>query len=164
MNMKALIILACLFLLTAFAGCDLRSDTAKREMEKFSGTPAPTISPTPAELPPDPSEVVQADVNLQGSTFTVNGYDQKKSVACTKLDRVMVSGGRSVVTIKGACRQIMINGDGNQIIGDAAIEIVVNGDDNTVSYSRYVNGKRPVIKDNAAGNTIEKVAASHDKH
>ena len=162
--MKALVMLSCLLLVTAFAGCDLRSETAKSEMEKFSGTPTPTISPTPVDLPPDPSEVVQADLNLQGKIITVNGFDQKQSVACTKLDRVMINGGRSVVTIKGACRQIMINGDGNQVIGDATIEFVLNGSNNNATYSRYVNGKRPVIKGKAAENTIEKVAVSEVPH
>ena len=152
-------------LVTALAGCDFRSETAKKEMEKFSGTPTPSISPPPTELPPDPSEVVEVDVNLQGKeTVSVDGYDQKKSVDCTRLDRVMINGDRSVVTIKGACRQIMINGDDNQITSDAAIEFVINGVRNSVKYSRFVNGKRPIIKENTAGNNIEKIESSGVTH
>ncbi len=141
----------------------MRSDTAKREMEKFSGTPTPTISPVPTELPPDPSEVVQVDISVQGNAVTVNGHDLKKSVACDKFNRVIISGGRNVITIKGACQQIMINGDSNQINGDAALEFVINGENNTVKYSRFVNGKRPTVKENAPGNVIEKTSAPDNK-
>lgn len=162
--MRILVTLSCLLLAAAFAGCDMRSGTAKWEMEKFSGTPTPPISPAPTELPIDPSEVVQVDLNLEGEKVNVNGYDQKKTVACTKLNGVMVSGGRNVITIKGPCRQIMINGDANQVTSDAAIEIVLNGTKNTIKYSRYVNGRRPMIKENGAGNNIEKVAASGVGH
>ncbi len=158
--MRVLVMLACLLVVTALTGCDLRSDTAKREMEKFSGTPTPPISPKPTEVPIDPNDVVQVDINLEGERISVDGHDQKKSVACTKFDRVNINGGRHVVTVKGACRQIMVNGDSNQITLDAAMEIVINGEENTIKYSRYVNGKQPFIKENAAGNTIEKIAAA----
>ena len=157
--MRVALALSCLLLVTAFAACDFRSDTAKREMEKFSGTPTPPPSPVAVETPPDPSDVDPADVNLVGETISVSGDDQKKTVACAKLDRVMVNGAGSVVTIKGPCRQIMINGDSNQVISDAAIEFVVNGRNNNIKYSRDVNGKHPLITDNADGNSIEKIAA-----
>jgi hypothetical protein len=144
----------------ALAACDLRSDTAKREMEKFSGGPSPSVPPRPTESPVDPSEVIQADLALEGETVTVSGNDLKRSIGCEKPDRVMVNGGRNVITIRGACRQIMINGDRNQITSDAAMEFIVNGEETTVTYSLYVNGKRPVIKDNGVGNSIEKIGAA----
>ena len=75
----------------------------------------------------------------------------------------MINGSNNVITIKGGCRQISINGGGNQIISDAALEFTINGAKNKVTYSRFVNGKRPVIKDSAAENTIEKVSASEAK-
>jgi len=162
-TMKYATILIFFAVAAALAGCDMRSGTAKEEMEKFSGTPTPTISPTPTETPIDPSEIVQADLSLDGDKIRMNGYGQKRSVACAKLNRVMVSGGQNVITVTGACRQIMVNGNGNQITSDASIEIVMNGDGNTVYYSRYVNGKRPIITDNAGGNTIEKIAATGAK-
>ncbi len=157
--MKALIA-TFLMLLTVIAACDLRSETAKREMENFSGTPTPSISPTPNEVPIDPADVVQVDTSLEGKAIGVYGDGIKRTIACTQLNRVMVNGNRSVISIKGACRQIMINGDGNQITSDAVMEFVINGGENTVKYSRYVNGKRPVVKENAAGNDIKKTAAS----
>lgn len=158
--MRVLVTIFCLFLVATAAGCDMRSETAKREMDKFNGDPTPTITPAPTEPPIDPADVVQADVNTEGGTLSVNGQDQKKSLICKKLDRVTVNGDRCVVTIQGPCRQIVMNGDDNQITGDAAIEIVFNGNGNSVKYSRYVNGKRPIILGDAAGNTFEKVAAA----
>ena len=158
--MRVLVTIFCLFLVAAAAGCDMRSETAKREMDKFNGDPTPTITPTPTEVPIDPADVVQVDVNIEGETLSVNGQDQKKSLNCKKLDRVTVNGDRNVVTIKGPCRQIVMNGDDNQITGDAAIEFVFNGANNSVKYSRYVNGKRPIILGEASENTFEKVAAA----
>jgi hypothetical protein len=136
----------------------MRSGTAKEEMDKFSGTPTPTITPVATPTPVDPTEIVQADTSLEGERLTVNGQSQNKNVACTKYDRVMVNGNGSTATITGACRQIMINGDNNQITVDAAAEFVLNGTGNSLKYSRFVNGKQPVIQENQSGNTIEKIA------
>ena len=152
-----------LVLVTAFAGCDMRSETAKREMEKFSGTPTPTIAPSTPEVPVDPSEIIKADNSVQGDMITVNGYDQKKTIACTKFNRVMISGGRNVVKITGGCQQITINGDGNQVNSEAALEFVLNGSKNTVTYTHFVNGKRPNIKENAEGNSVDKVTVTEAK-
>lgn len=161
--MRILTTLLFLTFVVSLAGCDMRSETAKREMEKFSGTPTPTITPAPSEAPVDPSEIVKVDISVRGDTITVSGRDQKKSIECSKFNRVMISGGGNVVKIKGGCQQITINGDGNQINTDAALEFVLNGRQNTVTYSRFVNGKRPIIKGDAGENTIEKVAASETK-
>lgn len=132
-------------------------------MEKFSGTPTPTRSPEPPEEPINPADVVQVDISVQGDMVTVSGRDLKKSVACPKFNSVMINGSNNVVTIKGGCRQISINGDGNQIISDAALEFTINGAKNNVTYTRFVNGKRPIIKDNAGENTIEKATSSEVK-
>lgn len=157
--MRVLLTLSCLLLWSAFAGCDMRSDTAKSEMEKFSGTPTPTISPVPTEPPIDPADVVKVDIDQKGEAVSVNGDDQKKSVSCKKFSDAEINGYRNVITIKGPCRQIIINGESNRVYIDAAMTIMVNGDTNTIIYSRYVNGKRPIIKDNASGNSFEKSAA-----
>ena len=161
--MRKSITVSILILVTSLSGCDLRSETAKSEMEKFNGTPTPTIAPTPTEAPIDPADVVQVDISVQGEMINVSGRDLKRSVSCSKFNRVMINGSNNVITIKGGCRQISINGGGNQIISDAALEFTINGAKNKVIYSRFVNGKRPVIKDSAAENTIEKVTASEAK-
>ncbi len=160
---QAFTVITCLVVFAFLAGCDMRSETAKREMEKFNGTPTPTLEPTPTEVPIDPADVVQVDTSVQGETLSVNGQDQKKSLTCKKLDRVTINGDRCVVTIKGPCRQIVLNGDNNQVDGDAAMEISLNGANNTVNYSRFVNGKRPIITGSSSENTVAKVAASSTK-
>lgn len=146
-----------LMLLFVMAACDLRSETAKKEMEKFTSSPTPTISPTPPAEPINPAEVITVDANLEGDAISIDGYDQKKSVNCTKVNRVRINGDGNKIVVKGACRQIMINGDRNEITAVAAMEFVFNGSENTIRWSHYVNGKEPVITKNRSGNTIEKV-------
>ena len=52
----------------------------------------------------------------------------------------------------------MINGDKNQIIAAGLSEITLNGFGNNIQYSKYANGKKPVIADNGSDNTITKVS------
>lgn len=161
--MKNALAIACLLLIAVNSSCDLRSETAKREMEKFTSSPTPPISPTPTLEPIDPADIANVDTSQDGPQISIDGYEQKKSANCTKYNRVMVNGDKSVVTIKGVCRQIMINGDKNQVTAEAAMEYVVNGSENTVGYSKFANGKRPSIVENKPGNTIEKISSTIKK-
>lgn len=154
--MKALLT-TILLLLVALAACDLRSETAKKEMEKFTSSPTPTISPSPQAAPINPADVITVDANLEGDAISIDGYDQKKSVNCTKVNRVRVNGDGNKIVVKGGCRQIMINGDRNEINADGAMEFVFNGSDNAIKWSHYVNGKVPIITKNRDGNRIERV-------
>ena len=52
----------------------------------------------------------------------------------------------------------MVNGDSNHITADATMEIVFNGSDNSVTYSRAVNGKRPTVTQSREGNIVEQVS------
>lgn len=156
--MKNLIAICCLLAVATFAACDLRSGTAKQEMEKFSGSPTPPISPTPTPEPIDPADIVNVDTSQTGPSISIDGYEIKRSVNCTKYNRVLVNGDKSTITIKGVCRQVMINGDKNSVTADAAMEFVINGSENTVSYSKFANGKRPSVIENKPGNTIEQAA------
>ena len=156
--MRVAVTLSAILLVSALAGCDMRSQTAKDEMDKFSGTPTPTIAAATPEPPIDPADIVQANVDQQGDPISVSGFNQKKTVTCNKFNPVNVNGGSSQVTVKGPCRQMVVNGDGNTITIDAALSIVLNGDRNTVQYARYVNGKRPAVQDNAGSNTVEKIS------
>lgn len=157
--MKILIALSLFCTAVFLTSCDLRSDTAKKEMEKFSGTPTPVPSPTAVEKPINPADVVQVDTSLEGETIGINGDQQKKTIACTKFNNVMINGDGAVATITGVCRRIMFNGNGNKITADATTEIVFNGSQNTLTYSRFPNGKRPIITQNRPDNTVEHVPA-----
>lgn len=156
--MKGLIALTLLMFVTAFAACDLRSGIAKEEMEKFSGTPTPTRTPTPPEEPIDPADSVTVDTNQPMASISLDGGSKTKTANCSKFESVTLNGSKTVVTIRGNCRQIMINGDANQVTVDGVMSVVINGEDNTLKHTRYINGKRPTVTDNAGGNTIEKIA------
>jgi hypothetical protein len=157
-NLKVAIAVTLLFLATVSA-CDLRSETAKRGMEKFTSSPTPPISPTPTPVPIDPAEVITVDPNLAGAMLQVNTGEAAISVSCKEYNRVMVNGDGHKATIRGACRQVMVNGDNNQVTVEGSSEFVINGTGNTVRYSRYVNAKHPVITNNSPDNTVEKAAA-----
>lgn len=152
--------IALLILVTQISSCDMRSDTAKREMEDFSGTPTPTILPVPTEAPVDPADVVSIDATRESVATSVNGYKQTIPAVCKAFERLRINGNENIITVKGPCRQIMLNGDRNKVTADAATEFVLNGTNNAITYSRYVNGKRPIINDNADGNTVEKISTN----
>jgi hypothetical protein len=156
--MRAYITVFCILLVAVLASCDLRSGTAKQEMEKWVSTPTPPFSPTPTPIPIDPADIVKVDASQDGDTIHVDGYGLKTTKNCAKFNRVMVNGDANVVTIKGVCKQIMINGDKNEVTVDASMEFVFNGTDNNAKFARYPNGKQPSVIDNQSGNIVEKVA------
>lgn len=152
-----------LLAIATLIGCDLRSETAKREMEKYTSSPTPAIVASPTKTPVDPKDVLEVDTSMEGDTIHFNGEDPKKTVGCTKYNRVLINGDKYTLLIKGGCRQVMINGDGNDITAEAATEFVFNGSENNVEYSRFVNGKQPNIVENKDGNTIEHVPTDASK-
>ena len=156
--MKTLIASFLVLCIAILASCDMRSGIAKKEMEKYELAPTPTFAPQPTGTPIDPKDIVRVDVFQEGDTISIDGLKQNKSTACTKYNRVTINGDDSVITVKGACRQIMVNGDRNKITADAAAEFVFNGGENIVKYSRFPNGKQPSVIDNRGGNLVEKVA------
>jgi hypothetical protein len=142
------------------SSCDPQSGITKKSLEKFGPTPTPSISPAPSEAPIDPADVVQVDTSVEGPTLNINIRGTQKNAVCDKFNRVMVNGSNQVATIKGVCSQIVINGNGNDVTAEAAMQITFNGTGNKVSYSRYGNGKRPVVGGNTGGNTAEKITAA----
>ncbi|MGD9589660.1 MAG: DUF3060 domain-containing protein [Pyrinomonadaceae bacterium] len=159
--MKASIILLSIAAGFAFAGCDVQSGISKKSVEEFTTTPTPGPSRTP-EPAIDPADVVTVDTAVEGPKINVNPTPAVKEVNCSKYNRVHVNADGLTLNVKGVCRQIMLNGDRNKITGVAFTEIVANGTDNEVRYTKFVNGKRPIIANNASGNTIERVAAPED--
>jgi len=159
-KMKILLLILFVSLIPIVAACDVRSEIAKKNMDKFVSSPTPPMSPTPVGTPIDPADIVEVNVNLKGKTIYVDGDKQRRAAACAQFDRVMVNGDNSEIKVNGACSQIMINGDGNKITADAVSEFVLNGSENTVRYSRFVNGKLPSVIENRAGNIIEKISVN----
>jgi hypothetical protein len=157
--MKILFTILAVISIAMIASCDAQSGIAKKSVEDYQPTPTPSISPAPTEAPVDPVDVITVDTNLEGEKLTVDGPNEKKTVECTKFNRLTVNSNDNVVTIKGACKQLMINGNRNDVTAEAIVDIVVNGSENNVKYSKYANGKRPIVKENRSGNIIEKIAA-----
>lgn len=158
---KTTLLTACgLIWLLSLASCDVQSGITKKSVEKYGPTPTPSISPTP-ELPPiDPADVVQVNTSVQGPTISVNDRSEKNRITCDKYNRIMVNSDGAMITIKGACSKVLINGDRNQVTAEAAAEIVFNGSGNTLRYSRYANGKRPLVTDNRGDNVTETISAT----
>lgn len=161
--MKTTLLIVLLCSIASTLACDVRSDTAKRGMEKYLPTPTPVFSPIPTPTPVDPAFIIAADVNIDSETIHSNISGEKKTETCKKLDRLMVNGDDNVITVKGVCRQIMVNGDGNKISVDAAIEFVFNGTSNAVAHSRFVNGKLPLVTQSRPGNLIEHFPATEQR-
>jgi hypothetical protein len=108
----------------------------------------------------DPADVLNADTTEPGDTLYANKASEKLTLKCDKFNRVLINGSDNEVTITGVCSQITINGRANKVTAVAAAEILAYGTENTVQYSKYANGKKPVITDTSKTNTITKVAAA----
>lgn len=145
-------------LMAILMGCDPQSEFARKGVEKYAPTPTPSVSPTPVEAPIDPADVVQVDTSTTGPLLLVSRGEKKGDLNCSKFNRVMVNSNGNALTIKGACSQIMVNGNDNDIKAKAVTEIIFNGGGNKLGYSSYANGKRPTVVDNYGGNVSEKIA------
>jgi hypothetical protein len=161
--MKTFLISLAMISVSVMASCDVQSGMSKKGVEKYVTTPTPAISPTPVEEPIDPADVVEVDTSQGGPSIVINTAQDKMNVVCNKYNRLMVNGSPKVVTVKGACSQIMLNGNRHEVTAEAVTEIIFNGSENLVRYSRYANGKRPRVTDNKGGNLSEKVAAPAKK-
>ena len=150
--------IAIIFVLAFVMGCDIQSGIAKKSVEKYMPTPTPTVVPTPPEEPIDPADIVNVDISQQGPLISVNGPEVTKPYNCSRYNRVMINLSNKKVTIKGACSQIMVNGDGNEIAAEGTMEFVFNGSGNKATYTKFPNGKRPRVTDNG-GNLVEKAPA-----
>lgn len=159
LTMKKLVLIV---MLSALCGCDIQSGIAKKSVEKYMPTPTPTVVPTPPEEPIDPADIVNVDISQQGPLISVNGPEVTKPFNCNRYNRLMVNVSNKKVTIKGACSQIMVNGDGNEIAAEGTMEFVFNGSGNNATYTKFANGKRPRVTDNG-GNLVEKAAAADKK-
>ena len=138
--------------------CDVQSGITKKSVEKYAPSPTPEKTVEVVEQI-DPADIVSVDPAVEGPQLSVNKGDNKTTLDCSKYNRVQINDDARDVTIKGICKRLMINGDRNQVAAAALSEVALNGSGNTVQYSKYVNGKKPVITDNGKDNTISKTTA-----
>lgn len=161
--MKTFTLYTTLVICAFIAACDVQSGITKKSVEKYAPTPTPEKTVV-VEEPIDPADVIAVDTTAQGPLIQINKAEEaKKVVNCDKYNRVMVNGDAKEVNLKGACGQLMINGNNNKITAVALTEIIVNGQGNNVQYSKYANGKKPLVKDNGGGSTVMKAAPSSPK-
>lgn len=154
---------AAVFVVGSFlVACDVQSGIASKSVEKYVPTPTPEKTVEVVEKI-DPADIVTVDTATQGDQISINPSDSKANVDCKKYNRVIINGDAKTFVIKGACRQILVNGDRNHITTTAFSEIVLNGYDNVVEYSKYVNGKQPVITDNGKTNTVSRAVSTGPK-
>lgn len=149
-------------ILTVFLGlvflCACGSEPATPVSEAPRPTPTPLVR-TAEQI--DPADVINAETSEPGETLFANKDAEKLTLKCDKFNRVTINGSDNEVTITGVCSQITINGRLNRVTAVAAAEILAYGTENTVQYSKYANGKKPVITDTSKTNTITKVAAAN---
>lgn len=156
MNKLPYIIIISLILVTS--SCEIQSGITKKSVEEYQATPTPARSPVPTPTPIDPADIVKADTASDGPMLSVNEDSEKKTINCDTYNRVMINGDKNEITIKGACEQVLFNGDGNNVSVNASSEYIFNGDNNVVTYAGYVNGKQFILTDNKKTNTVEKKA------
>lgn len=157
--MKYLFLSAAFAVSMVAAGCDVQSGITQKSLEKYQPTPTPE-KVVIVEEPIDPADVLNVDVNADGPTLSVNRETDKKNLNCDKYNRVTINADAQKVTIKGGCSKIVVNGRGNQISAEGSTEIVTYGQNNTVEYTKYVSGKKPLITDSNGTNTITKVTSA----
>lgn len=156
--MKHPALFAILILGFFLIACDVQSGMTKKSLEKYADSPTPEIKVTP-EPPIDPADVVAADTSVEGPKINVNQKPEVKEVNCSKYNRVHVNVDNRTLIVKGVCQQLMVNGDKNKITGVAFTEIVINGTGNEVQFTKFANGKRPIVADNGGGNAVLKTTA-----
>lgn len=153
--MKELALPITLILCSLFSACDVQSGITKKSVEKYAPTPTPQKTVEVVEQI-DPADIVNVDTALEGQNLLVNRAEDKTTVDCNKYNPVQINDDGLEVTIKGACKRLTINGDRNVIVAAGLTEIILNGSGNSIQYSKYANGKKPLIKDNGSDNTISK--------
>jgi len=88
--------------------------------------------------------------------IVIAGHDLKKTVDCTGND-VVVDANDSVITIRGECKELRVNGSTNTITVNIVASIVLNSADNTVRWKKAAKGEKPTVVNRSTGNKVEQV-------
>src|ERR1044071_8999288 len=71
--------------------------------------------------------------------IVIDGHDLRKTVNCNG-NNVVVDANNSVLTLRGECNEIQVNGAENTITVDVVASIVLNSADNTVRWKKAAKG------------------------
>ena len=91
-----------------------------------------------------------------GQDITISGHDLKKTVTC-KGNNVVIDANDSVLTLKGECNEVQVNGSTNTITIDAVASILLNSADNTVRWKKATQGDKPKVVDKSTGNKVSQL-------
>src|SRR5262245_26499038 len=85
--------------------------------------------------------------------IVVSGHDLRKTIDC-KGNNVIVDANDSIITIRGECNELRVNGSTNTISVNVVASIVLNSADNTVRWKKAANGTKPKVVDKSSGNKV----------
>ena len=88
--------------------------------------------------------------------IVVGGHDLRKTVDCAG-NNVVIDANYSVITIRGECNELRVNGSTNSITVNSVASIVLNSADNTVRWKKAAKGDKPKVVDKSTGNKVEQV-------
>ena len=83
----------------------------------------------------------------------ISGHDLRKTVNCSG-NNVVIDANDSVLTLRGQCNEVPVNGSTNTITIDVIASIVLESADNTVRWKKAANGAKPKVVDRSNGNTV----------
>jgi hypothetical protein len=88
--------------------------------------------------------------------ITISGHDLKRTVTC-RGNNVVIDANDSVLTLKGECNEVQVNGSTNTITIDTVASILLNSADNTVRWRKATQGEKPKLVDKSTGNKVEQL-------
>ncbi|KAA1249403.1 DUF3060 domain-containing protein [Mycobacterium simiae] len=115
----------------------IQSSPATAPPPSGSKTQSPTARPSSSPAPPP------------GSSLTVTGLNENKTIACNNSD-VTVSGMSNTVVITGHCASLTVSGIENSVTVDTVDTIAASGINNQVTY----HSGAPKISKSGAGNVV----------
>jgi hypothetical protein len=91
-----------------------------------------------------------------GEDIVINGHDLRNTVDCSG-NSVVVDANDSVITVRGECDELRVNGSSNTITVNVVASIVLNSADNTVRWKKAAKGNKPEVVDKSTGNKVEQI-------
>lgn len=91
-----------------------------------------------------------------GEDIVISGHDLRKTANCNGKN-VVVDANDSVITLRGQCNEVEVNGGSNTITIDVVASIVLNSADNVVRWKKAAKGDKPKVVDESSGNKVEQV-------
>src|SRR5215831_20704097 len=97
------------------------------------------------------SSNVAGRMSATPSDIVIGGHDLKRTADCNG-NSVVVDANDSLITLKGECNEIRVNGSTNTITVDTVASIVLNSADNTIRWKKAAKGDKPKVVDRSTGN------------